>query len=66
MFLPARTTLRVGIHTVCVSLVWEQSVQFEELLEVVSQAVAKLNIDWPLEEQDEHPKSKFDQSFLRL
>ncbi len=42
------------------SLFWEQSVQFEELLEVVTRAVAKMNIDWPLEEQEEHPKSKLD------
>ncbi|KAL0195160.1 hypothetical protein M9458_008732, partial [Cirrhinus mrigala] len=28
-----------------------QSVQYEELLEVVTRAVAKLNIDWPAEEK---------------
>lgn len=41
-----------------------QSVLFEELLEVVTRAVAKLNIDWPTEVQEERPKSKLDERFL--
>ncbi len=42
-----------------------QSVLFEELLEVMSRAVAKLNIDRPAEkDQQEHPKSKLDERFL--
>ncbi|KAL0199702.1 hypothetical protein M9458_002889, partial [Cirrhinus mrigala] len=35
--------------------------QYEELLEVVTRAVGKLNIDWPAEPQ----KSKLDERFLR-
>ncbi len=43
-----------------------QSVLFEELLKVVTRAVAKLNIDWPAEKEcQEHPKSKLDECFLR-
>ncbi len=41
-----------------------QSVQFEDLLEVVTRAVVKLNLDWPAEEQEERPKSKLDELFL--
>ncbi len=42
-----------------------QSVLFEELLEVVTRAVAKLNIDWPTEkDKQERPKSKLDERFL--
>ncbi|KAL0148327.1 hypothetical protein M9458_056389 [Cirrhinus mrigala] len=39
--------------------------QYEELLEVVTRAVAKLNIDWPAEPQVEPQKSKLDERFLR-
>ncbi len=39
-----------------------QSVLFEELLEVVTRAVDKLNIEWP--ERRECPKSKIDKRFL--
>ncbi|KAL0173005.1 hypothetical protein M9458_033316, partial [Cirrhinus mrigala] len=39
--------------------------QYEELLEVVTRAVAKLNIDWPAEPQVEPQKSKPDERFLR-
>lgn len=35
-----------------------------ELLEVVTQAMAKLNIDWLIERLDAHPKSKLDEHFL--
>ncbi|KAL0173153.1 hypothetical protein M9458_033464, partial [Cirrhinus mrigala] len=42
-----------------------QSVQYEELLEVVTRAVAKLNIDWPAEEKAAPQKSKLDKRFLR-
>ncbi len=43
-----------------------QSPQYEELLEVVIRAVAKLNIDWPTENQAEPQKSKLDEYFLRI
>ncbi len=43
-----------------------QSPQYEELLEVVTRAVAKLNIDWPAEKQAEPQKSKLDERFLRI
>ncbi len=39
--------------------------QYEELLEVVTRAVAKLNIDWPADDQTEKQKSKLDERFLR-
>ncbi|KAI2654668.1 enzymatic polyprotein [Labeo rohita] len=42
-----------------------QSPQYEELLEVVTCAVAKLNIDWPAESQAEPQQSKLDERFLR-
>ncbi|KAI2665916.1 Transposon Ty1-H Gag-Pol polyprotein [Labeo rohita] len=42
-----------------------QSVQYEELLEVVTRAVSKLNIDWPAEEKAAPQKSKLDERFLR-
>ncbi len=42
-----------------------QSPQYEELLEVVTCAVAKLNIDWPAENQTKKQKSKLDERFLR-
>ncbi len=41
------------------------SPQYEELLEVVTRTVAKLNIDWPAEKQAEPQKSKLDERFLR-
>ncbi len=42
-----------------------QSVLFEELLKVVTRAVAKLNIEWPAEREcQERPKSKLDERFL--
>lgn len=37
---------------------------YEELLEVVTHAVAKLNIDWPSEKQEALQKSKLDERFL--
>lgn len=37
---------------------------YEELLEIVTRAVAKLNIDWLAERQGAHPQSKLDESFL--
>ncbi|KAL0159107.1 hypothetical protein M9458_047183, partial [Cirrhinus mrigala] len=39
--------------------------QYKELLEVVTRAVAKLNIDWPAEPLVEPQKSKLDERFLR-
>ncbi len=42
-----------------------QSPQYEELLEVVTRAVAKLNIDWPADNQTEKQRSKLDERFLR-
>ncbi len=43
-----------------------QSVSFEEQLEVVTRAVAKLNIEWPADkERQERPKSKVDKRLLR-
>ncbi len=42
-----------------------QSPQFDELLQVVTRAVTKLNIDWPAENQTEQQKSKLDERFLR-
>ncbi len=41
------------------------SPQYEELLEVMTRAVAKLNISWPAEEHAELQISKFDERFLR-
>ncbi len=42
-----------------------QSPQYEELLEVVTRAVAKLNIDWPTDNQTEKQRNKLDERFLR-
>ncbi|KAI2646175.1 Transposon Ty3-G Gag-Pol polyprotein [Labeo rohita] len=42
-----------------------QSPQYEELLEVVTRAVEKLNIDWPAEKKAAPQKSKLDERFLR-
>ncbi|KAI2644503.1 Spindle and kinetochore-associated protein 1 [Labeo rohita] len=42
-----------------------QSPQYEELLEVVTRAVAKLNISWPAEEELTPQRSKLDERFLR-
>ncbi len=41
-----------------------QSPQYEDLLEVVTRTVAKLNIDWPTEKQTEPQRSKLDERFL--
>ncbi len=41
------------------------SPQYEELLEVVTRAVAKLNINWPADDQTEEQRSKLDERFLR-
>ncbi len=41
-----------------------KSPQYEELLEVVTLAVAKLNIDWPADNQIEKQRSKLDERFL--
>ncbi len=41
------------------------SPQYEELLEVMTRAVAKLNISWPAEEHAEPQTSKLDERFLR-
>ncbi|KAI2650863.1 DNA ligase [Labeo rohita] len=40
------------------------SPQYKELLEVVTRAVAKLNINWPTEKQVELQQSKLDKRFL--
>ncbi|ROL46761.1 hypothetical protein DPX16_12654 [Anabarilius grahami] len=37
---------------------------YEELVEVITCAVAKLNIEWPAEKQGTRPKSKLDERFL--
>ncbi|ROL23517.1 hypothetical protein DPX16_18785 [Anabarilius grahami] len=37
---------------------------YEKLVEIVTCAVARLNIDWPAERQDVRPKSKLDECFL--
>ncbi len=42
-----------------------QSPQYEELLELVTRAVAKLNINWPADDQTEKQRSKLDECFLR-
>ncbi len=42
-----------------------QSPQYEELLEVVTHALAKLNIDWAAEKQTELQINKLDEHFLR-
>ncbi len=42
-----------------------QSPQYEELLEGMTRAVAKLKIDWPAEERAELQTSRFDERFLR-
>lgn len=41
------------------------SPRYEELLEVVTRAVAKLSLDWPAEKTTEPQKSKLDERFLR-
>ncbi len=43
-----------------------QSLQYEELLEVVTRAVDKLHIDWPAEQQTESRGSKLDERFCAL
>ncbi|KAL0152747.1 hypothetical protein M9458_052470 [Cirrhinus mrigala] len=42
-----------------------QTLQYEELLEVVTHVVAKLNVNWPAEKQAELQRSKLDERFLR-
>ncbi|KAI2653767.1 Transposon Ty3-G Gag-Pol polyprotein [Labeo rohita] len=42
-----------------------QSLQYEELLEVVTRAVDKLNIDWPAKVKATPQRSKLDERFLR-
>lgn len=42
-----------------------QSFSYEELVEVVTRVVAKLNLDWPAEKQDVRFSSKLDYQFLR-
>ncbi len=42
-----------------------QSAQYEELVEVITRAVAKLHLEWPAEKQAEPSKSKLDERFLR-
>lgn len=41
------------------------SPQNEELMEVVSRAVSKLNTEWPAEKQEALRKSKLDERFLQ-
>lgn len=38
---------------------------YEDLLEVVNRAVAKLNIEWTTEKQEAHRRSKLDECFLQ-
>ncbi|KAK2859977.1 hypothetical protein Q7C36_004143 [Tachysurus vachellii] len=42
-----------------------QPVLYEELLEVVTRAVAKLDLDWPVEQQKQRAPSKLAERFLR-
>lgn len=42
-----------------------RSPKYEELLEAVTRAIAKLNIEWPSEKQAEPQKSKLDECFLQ-
>ncbi len=42
------------------------SPQYEDLVEVVTRAVAKLNIDWPAKRQVEPQRGKLDERFLRF
>ncbi len=42
------------------------SPQYEELVEVITRAVAKLNIDWPAECQIEPQRGKLDERFLQF
>lgn len=42
------------------------SPQYEELVEVVTCAVVKVNIEWPAERQEACKKCKFDERFLHL
>lgn len=42
-----------------------QSAQYEELLEVITRVVAKLNLEWPAEKAAEPSNSKLDECFLR-
>ncbi|KAI2654011.1 Aspartate--tRNA(Asp/Asn) ligase [Labeo rohita] len=51
------------VESECVEVA-PHSPQYEELLEVVTRAVAKLNIDWPAEKQAEPQRSKLDERFL--
>ena len=37
---------------------------YEELVDVITRAVEKLNIEWPAEKRDARPKSKLDERFL--
>lgn len=39
---------------------------YEELVEVITLAVAMLNINWPAKRQDVHPKRKLDKRFLTV
>ncbi|KAI2657205.1 hypothetical protein H4Q32_021306 [Labeo rohita] len=58
-----RISSSVEVESECVEVA-PQSPQYEELLEVVTRAVAKLNIDWPAEKQAEPQRSKLDERFL--
>lgn len=40
-----------------------QSPQYEELVEIVTQALARLNIEWPAEIQEVQRKSESDEHF---
>lgn len=42
------------------------SLQYEELMEVVTHAMAKLNIEWPAEKQKALKRSKLDERFLQM
>ncbi len=42
------------------------SLAYEEMVEVVTHAVAEGNIDWPAKRQDVCPESKLDECFLPI
>ncbi|KAL0148900.1 hypothetical protein M9458_055704 [Cirrhinus mrigala] len=66
-FLPPRKRPQRSVFLPPRRPIWKapHSPQYEELLEVVTRAVAKLNINWPTEKHAEPQQSKLDERFLR-